>query len=145
MTVVRLGIVGSNYGRMVQLPAFRADPRCQVVALAGSDAGRTAELARAAGIAKGYGDWRALVEDTNVQTVAIATLPSLQAQIAAAALALGKPVFAEKPMASDLAGARSMLVQAKLSGLPTMIDFNFHQIMSWQRAKQMLDAGAIGR
>jgi predicted dehydrogenase len=143
--VIRLGIVGSNYGRMVQLPAFRADPRCQVVALAGSDAGRTAELARAAGIAKGYGDWRALVEDTNVQTVAIATLPSLQAQIAAAALALGKPVFAEKPMASDLAGARSMLVQAKLSGLPTMIDFNFHQIMSWQRAKQMLDAGAIGR
>jgi predicted dehydrogenase len=143
--VIRLGIVGNNYGRMVQLPAFRADPRCQVVALAGSDAGRTAELARAAGIAKGYGDWRALVEDTNVQTVAIATLPSLQAQIAAAALALGKPVFAEKPMASDLAGARSMLVQAKLSGLPTMIDFNFHQIMSWQRAKQMLDAGAIGR
>jgi predicted dehydrogenase len=130
---------------MVQLPAFRADPRCQVVALAGSDADRTAELARAAGIAKGYGDWRALVEDTNVQAVAIATLPSLQAQIAAAALALGKPVFAEKPMASDLASARSMLVEAKLSGLPTMIDFNFHQIMSWQRAKQMLDAGAIGR
>ena len=25
-----------------------------------------------------------------------------------------------------------------------MIDFNFHQIMAWQRAKQMLDAGAIG-
>ena len=25
-----------------------------------------------------------------------------------------------------------------------MIDFNFHQIMNWQRAKQMLDAGAIG-
>ena len=38
-TVIRLGIVGSNYGRTVQLPAFRADPRCQVVALAGSDAG----------------------------------------------------------------------------------------------------------
>jgi predicted dehydrogenase len=37
-----------------------------------------------------------------------------------------------------------MLRQATLQGLPTIIDFNFHQIMSWQRAKTMLDAGAIG-
>jgi predicted dehydrogenase len=142
--VIRLGIVGTNYGRTVQLPAFRADPRCQVVALAGRDAGRTAELARAASVPKGYGDWRALVEDADVQAVAIATLPSLQAQIALHALARGKPVFIEKPMANNLAGARAMLGQAKLSGLPTMIDFNFTQIMAWLRAKTMLDAGAIG-
>jgi predicted dehydrogenase len=142
--VIRLGIVGSNYGLNVQLPAFRADPRCEVIALAGSDAARTTERARAAGIPKAYGDWHALVEDADVQAVAIATLPSLQSQVAATALALGKPVFAEKPMASDLANARSMLTQAKLSGLPTMIDFNFHQTMNWQRAKQMLDASAIG-
>jgi predicted dehydrogenase len=144
-TVIRLGIVGSNYGRTVQLPAFRADPRCQVVALAGSDASRTAELARAANVAKSYGDWRALVEDTDVQAVAIATMPSLQAQIAIRALELGKPVFAEKPMASDLTAARAMLRQATASRLVTMIDFNFHQIMSWQRAKAMLEARAIGR
>ncbi len=142
--MIRLGIVGSNYGRTVQLPAFRADARCEVVALAGSDATRTAELARAASVAKGYGDWRSLVEDPNVQAVAIATLPSLQAGIAIRALELGKPVFAEKPMASDLAGARAMLRQAESSAQPTMIDFNFHQIMAWQRAKQMLDEGAIG-
>ena len=142
--MIRLGIVGCNYGRAVQLPAFRADPRCKVVALAGRDAARTAELARATGVAKGYGDWRALVEDPDVQAVAIATLPSLQAQIATAALALGKPVFAEKPMANDLASARAMLHQSTLSRQPTMIDFNFHQIMSWQRAKTMLEATAIG-
>ena len=142
--MIRLGIVGSNYGRTVQLPAFRADPRCEVVALAGRDADRTTELARTAGIAKGYGDWRALVDDKDVQAVAIATLPGLQAQIAIRALELGKPVFAEKPMAGDLISARAMLRQATLSRLPTMIDFNFHQIMCWQRAKAMLDAGAIG-
>ena len=33
--MIRLGIVGCNYGRTVQLPAFRNDPRCTVVALAG--------------------------------------------------------------------------------------------------------------
>ena len=142
--MIRLGIVGTNYGRTVQLPAFRADPRCQVVAIAGSDAARTAALARETEVAKGYGDWRALVEDAGVQAVAIATLPSLQAQIAIRALELGKPVFAEKPMASDLAGARAMLQQAELSGRPTMIDFNFIQIMAWQRAKAMLETHAIG-
>jgi len=104
--VIRLGIVGTNYGRSVQLPAFRADPRCQVVAFAGRDAARTRELVRAAGVAKGYGDWRALVDDSDVQAVAIATLPSVQVQVAQAALALGKPVFIEKPMANDLSAAR---------------------------------------
>src|SRR5215470_16430077 len=142
--VIRLGIVGSNYGRTVQLPAFRADPRCEVVALGGSDAARTAELARAAGVPKAYGDWRALVDDKDIQAIAIATLPSLQAQIAIRALELGKPVFAEKPLASDLGAARAMLRQASLSRKPTVIDFNFHQIVGWQRAKAMLAAGAIG-
>ena len=142
--MIRLGIVGINYGRTVQLPAFRADPRCQVIALAGRDAARTAEFAREAGIAKGYGGWRALVEDPDVQAVAIATLPSLQAQVAIRALELGKPVFIEKPMANNLAAAQAMLRQAKQRGLPTMIDFNFTQIMAWLRAKTMLDAGAVG-
>ncbi|MGB8893064.1 MAG: Gfo/Idh/MocA family oxidoreductase [Pseudolabrys sp.] len=142
--VIRLGIIGTNYGRTVQLPAFRADPRCEVIALAGSDPTRTAELAHSAGVPKAYSSWRALVEDVDVQAVAIATLPSLQVSIAIRALELGKPVFAEKPMANDFAGARTMLRQAMLSRKPTMIDFNFHQIMSWQRAKAMLDAKAIG-
>jgi predicted dehydrogenase len=83
-----------------------------------------------------------LVEDSNVQAIAIATVPALQAQVAQAALTLGKPVFAEKPMASTLSDARAMLKAAQ--GKATMIDFNFHQIMSWQRAKAMLDSGAIG-
>ena len=143
--MIRLGIVGANYGRTVQLPAFRADARCEVVALAGSDATRTTELARAANVPKGYGDWRALVEDKAVDAVAIATMPALQAQVACAALTLGKPVFAEKPMASTLAGARAMRGAAKTAGKPTMIDFNFHQVLSWQRAKAMLDDGAIGK
>jgi predicted dehydrogenase len=143
-TLIRLGIVGTNYGRTVQLPAFRADPRCEVVALAGSNAARTAELAGADGIPKAYGNWRALVEDKDVQAVAIATLPSLQAQIAIRALELGKPVFAEKPLASDLGAAGAMLRQAAATRTPTMIDFNFHQIMAWQRAKSMLDAKVIG-
>ena len=142
--MIRLGIIGSTYGRMVLLPAFRTDPRCEVVALGGSNAARTSELAKEAGIPKSYGDWRALVADQDVQAAVIATLPTLQAEIAIAALQAGKPVFAEKPMAGDLAGARAMLDAATRSGLPTGIDFNFTRIMAWQRAKEMLDSGCVG-
>jgi predicted dehydrogenase len=129
----------------VQLPAFRADARCEVVALAGSDAARARKAADELGIAKAFGDWRALVADKEIDAVAIATLPSLQAEIAVAALQAGKPVFAEKPLAGDLASARAMLTASEQSGLPTAIDFNFTQIMAWLRAKELLDQGAIGR
>lgn len=142
--MIRLGIVGSNYGRTVQLPAFRMDKRCAVVALAASSEERAREVAAQARVDKGYGGWRALVEDPEVDAVAIATLPALQAQIAISALKLGKPVFAEKPMASTLADARAMLEAARQSGKPTMVDFNFTQIMAWLKAKEMLDAGAVG-
>lgn len=143
--MIRVGIVGSNYGRMVQLPAFRADQRCVVTALAGSDRQRTAERAREVDVDKAFDNWRALVEDANVDAVAIATPPAMQAQIALRALELGKPVFAEKPMAASLDDAHAMLRQARLSRLPNVIDFNFHQIAGWQRAKGLLDEGAIGR
>jgi predicted dehydrogenase len=62
--VIRLGIVGTNYGRTVQLPAFRADPRCEVVTLAGSNMARTVELAQAAGVPKAHGFNRARPENT---------------------------------------------------------------------------------
>ncbi len=132
--MIGVGIVGCNYGRGVLIPAFRNDPRCEVVALAGTDAGRTADLARAANVARGLGDWRALVEHPAVDAVAVAVPPDLQPEVARAALDLGKPVFAEKPLAADLAGARAMLV-----------DFGFPELPSWRRAKEILDGGALGR
>src|SRR5436189_244036 len=69
--------------------------------------------------------------------------PHLQPDIAIAALSHGKPVFVEKPMAADLAGAAAMARHA--GALPTMMDFNFTEIMAWRKAKALLDAGAIGR
>ncbi|WP_426441680.1 Gfo/Idh/MocA family protein [Bradyrhizobium genosp. P] len=143
--MVRIGIVGCNYGRLVQLPAFRVDPRCEVVALAGRDADRTTELAKAARVPLAFGNWEQLVEHPDVDAVAIATEPNLQPEIAVRALGLGKPVFAEKPMAADLAQAKRMAHAAEESGRMTTVDFNFCEILTWRRAKALLDEGAIGR
>ena len=142
-TVIRLGIVGCNYGRTVHLPAFRLDPRCEVTALAGSDRARTAELARQSGIAGAFGDWTEMIERADIDAVAIATPPRLQPEIAIAALQRGKPVFVEKPMATDLAGAAAMLRAAGHTS--TAIDYNFTEVMAWRKAKAMIDEGAIGR
>jgi len=144
-SVIRVGIVGCNYGRSVLLPAFRTDPRCEVVALAGSDAARTAELARAANVPNGLGDWRTLVDDPAVDAVAIAVPPDLQPEVALRALDRGKPVFVEKPLAADLAGASSMVERARAAGQIGMIDFNFPELATWRRAQAMLAAGEIGR
>jgi predicted dehydrogenase len=145
IVMLAVGIVGCNYGRNVLLPAFRSDPRCEVVALAGTDAGRTAELARAANVARAFGDWHALVENGAVAAVAIAVPPDLQPAVARRALDLGKPVFVEKPLAADLAGGRAMLESAQRSGQPTIIDFNFPELPAWRSAKALLDSGRLGR
>jgi predicted dehydrogenase len=142
--VIRLGIVGCNYGRAVLLPAFRADPRCQVVALAGSDAARTRELARDGGIPASFGRWEDLVAHDDIDAVAIATPPGLQPEIAVRALRNGKPVFAEKPLAADLAGAAAILAEAQASARPVAVDFEFPEIAAWRRAKALIDAGALG-
>ena len=143
--MIRIGIVGCNYGRLIHLPAFRLDPRCEVIALAGTDSARTAELARAANIPLSFGNWTDLVEHPDVDAITIATPPALQQAIALRALKLGKPVFAEKPMAADLHGAAAMLRAAKDSGRATMVDFNFSANPGWRKAKSLLDQGAIGR
>ncbi len=143
--MIRIGIVGCNYGRLVHLPAFRLDPRCSVVALAGSDVARTAAIARASNIAAAFGNWRELVEHPDVDAVTIGAPPSLQPSIAIRALELGKPVFAEKPFAADLPGARAMAQAALASGRANMVDFTFSAIPVWRKAKELLDQGAIGR
>jgi predicted dehydrogenase len=74
--MIRLGIIGAIMDA-VQLPALRPDPRCQVVALAVP----TPRERRACSLKvyQGYGDWRALVEDT-----ACRRLPSPPAEPAGA-------------------------------------------------------------
>ena len=143
--MIRVGIIGSNFGRTVLLPAFRADPRCEVVALVGRDAQKAAGFAREAGIARAFKSWSELVEDGAVDAVAIATPPALQPDIAIQALQHGKAVFLEKPLAATIAQADALLEQAQQSKRPAMVDFEFPELPAWQRAKALIDDGAIGK
>lgn len=143
--MIRLGIVGSNYGRMVQLPAFRNDPRCVVMALAGTDQARAAECARESGIPTAFGNWEDLLKRADIDAVSIATPPSVQPAIAARAFERDKAVFIEKPMAAGLEEAAAMLRASQTGEQIAMIDFNFTEVMAWRKAKALIDAGALGR
>ena len=112
--MIRIGIVGTQL--RAPGPASGLSPRS---ALRGGCAVRAAMPARTAALAaRRPSPTRSaiggrLVERADIDAVAIATPPRLQPEIAIAALEHGKPVFIEKPMAADLAGAAAMLRQRR--------------------------------
>jgi predicted dehydrogenase len=141
--MIRVGIIGCNFGLAVHLPALRSDPRADVVALAGRNAARTAELTKKAGIANAFGDWRTMLDSMPLDAVTIAVPPDQQATIAIAALQRDIAVFAEKPMATLLADAQAMARQA--GNIPAMLDFEFTEMPAWRAAKALIDSGALGQ
>ena len=110
---LRIGVIGIGFGQKVLVPAFAAEPHCTVAGICASDFQRARRVADRLDLPKAYGNWEQLIADPDIDVVAIAVPPSLQPAIAAAALAKGKHVFCEKPMASSLQGASQMLGAAR--------------------------------
>ena len=142
---VGVGIVGLGFGRRVHLPAFRQLDGARVVALCSRDEESARGAAERAGVPRGYGDWRRLVDDDEVELVSIATPPATHREIALAALALGKPVLCEKPLAASYADAEEMAAAAEAAGVPAAVDFEFRAVPAFKRARELLRAGSIGR
>ena len=142
---LRAGVIGLRFGSQVHIPAFRSDPRCDVIALAGRDAGKAADIARALDVPASYADWRELVAAPDVDAVGIAVPPAAQPAIIAEAVRHQKHVFCEKPVAASVADAQQAMLAAKAAGVVHGIDFIFPEIAVWQQAKASLADGAIGR
>jgi predicted dehydrogenase len=144
LAAVGVGIIGLGYGLRVQLPAFRRDPRVSVRALCARDENRVQEAAKAAGVPQFFNDWRSLVDSQEINAVVISVSPMAQADIAAAALAAGKAVFAEKPLASDVAGAKRAADLASSTGRPNVIGFTFTRVPAFEEIHRLLSARVIG-
>ena len=144
MDKVRIGVVGIGFGQQVHVPAFRSDPRCEVVAISASTLERASQVAARLGIEKAVRVWGEMIEDPNIDAVSIAVPPSLQPEIAVAALLCRKAVFCEKPLAVTKAAALKMVAAAEQAEVANMVDFEFVEIEEWQRAKSILDSGGIG-
>lgn len=138
--MVRVGIVGLNYGTTVLVPAFRKVEGFEVVAICGTNLNKATDRAVELNIPNSFSNWRKMLN--HIDAVAIAVPPGVQPAIALEALQMGKAVFANKPLAADLLTAEALLKASY--GKPTMMDFGFPELPSWIRARELLTSGAIG-
>jgi predicted dehydrogenase len=86
-----------------------------------------------------------ILNDSAVDAVAIATPPATHAPLAEAAIAAGKHVLVEKPLARTLSQARSLVQQADLAGVILMADHTYCYTPSVEYIREALRTGELGR
>ena len=146
MNFVRLGVIGC--GKVVcriHLGALRRVRGARVVAVADPVPARRAEGARLAGGAAAFADWEELLRRTDVDAVLICTPSALHAECAVAALAAGKHVYVEKPLASNPAQAESVVRAWEATGLVGMSGFNYRHHPLYLRARKVVASGNLGQ
>ncbi len=89
-------------------------------------------------------DWEQLVRSPEIGLVDIVTPNYMHAPVAKAAIAAGKPVACEKPIAGSLADARQMAEAAKAANLKTFVWFNYRRCPAVSLAHQMVKQGKLG-
>ncbi|WP_413875174.1 Gfo/Idh/MocA family protein [Albidovulum sp.] len=159
MTELRFGVIGAGYmGKAYAIALAEVATVYELGSgtglgigkemIATSGAAGAAGHAARLGFARSTGDWRALVADPAIDVVAIATPTPFHMEMALAALAAGKHVLCEKPLAAT-AGDAARMAQAAAqaaagSGLRTMVGFNYIQTPATQLAREMVAGGELG-
>ncbi|MBC9728318.1 Gfo/Idh/MocA family protein [Streptomyces sp. TRM68367] len=151
---LRVGMVGYAFmgaahsqgwrtaGRVFDLPL---DP--ELTAICGRDRAAVRAAAGRHGWASAETGWHALVERDDIDLVDICTPGDSHAEIALAALAAGKHVLCEKPLANTVEEAESMTRAAETayrSGQLTMVGFNYRRVPATALARRMVAEGRLG-
>lgn len=151
MTEIGIGIIGGGYMGKAHSVAFSSvgaifntmlRPRLEMIAA--STLGSAERYRDQFGFHRAAKDWQELVADPKVEAVVIATPQETHREIAEAALALGKPVLCEKPLASALEDSRAMVEAAEAAGVANMVGFNYIRTPASQFARKLLEEGVIG-
>jgi len=147
---VGIGLIGSGFIGKVHALAYRAAPAVfsfeppRLEILADIDDATAARAAQDLGFGRSTGDWRTLVSDPAVDLVDITTPNHLHEEMALAAIAAGKAVYCEKPLAPTAAGAGRMVAAAEVAGVRTMVGFNYLKNPIAALAREIIESGEIG-
>src|SRR4051794_11684548 len=149
MKTIRWGIIGCGDVTGVKSgPALQKAAGSALVAVMRRDAGRAKDYADRHGVPRWYADADALIQDPEVDAVYVATPPSSHMEYAIRALAAGKPVYVEKPMARNFDECRRMIDACRAArngaGVPLFVPYYRRRLPRFLRAKQLIDDGAIG-
>ncbi|GGQ79769.1 Gfo/Idh/MocA family protein [Couchioplanes azureus] len=154
MGQLRVGMVGHAFMGAAHSQAWRTvnhafdlplSARMSVVC--GRDEKRVAAAAATLGWESHATDWREVVARDDVDLVDICTPGDTHAEIALAALAAGKHVLCEKPLANSVAEAREMAAAAAAAqtrGVRTMCGFNYRRVPAVALMRRLVAAGRIG-
>jgi predicted dehydrogenase len=102
---IKVGIIGTNFGRSFHLPAFQNHPKFELVGISGNNKDKTKQIAQKNSIV-GYNNWEDLVKDSSIDLVSVATPPYLHFEMAKTVLESGKHILLEKPTCSNSTQAR---------------------------------------
>jgi predicted dehydrogenase len=142
---LRAGVIGTGqWARAAHLPAFASLPGIELVALAGIDPAEVASAAAEFGAAKSYASGRDLLAHERLDLVSIVTPDDRHAEDAALALAAGVHVLCEKPLASTLADARTLAVQAARSSVRTKMGFSLRYAPAVAYLRELVQSGEFG-
>ncbi len=145
MDRVRLAIVGCGNISQLNAPGYLQHPRCDVVALCDTDAERAKRRARDWSITpRIYSDFAQVLDDSAVDAVELLTPTWMHADQIVAALAAGKHVSAQKPLAISMVEADRIAAAVAKARTVFRVTENFLYYPPILKAKELLDAGAIG-
>nr|WP_082106501.1 Gfo/Idh/MocA family oxidoreductase [Micromonospora haikouensis] len=151
---LRVGMVGYAFMGAAHSQAWRTVNRVydlpaqvRMALVCGRDTGKVAEAADRLGWDAHTTDWRRLVESDEIDVVDICTPGDSHAEIALAALAAGKHVLCEKPLANTVAEAREMAaaaVAAQAAGVRSMCGFTYRRVPAVTLMRRMVAEGRLG-
>ncbi|MEU5886894.1 Gfo/Idh/MocA family oxidoreductase [Streptomyces sp. NPDC047461] len=152
---LRVGMVGYAFMGAAHSQGWRTVgrvfdlPRQPVLsAICGRDPAAVRAAAERHGWAAAETDWRALIARDDVDLVDICTPGDSHAEIAVAALAAGKHVLCEKPLANTVEEAAAMAEAAEEAygrGQLSMVGFNYRRVPATALARNMVAEGRLGR
>jgi len=138
---VQFGVLGC--GRIAR-EAFAPAIRNAANAVLAAAASRDPQRASAMQARRVYSDYQALLDDPEVEAVYIATHNGLHRDLSLAALAAGKHVLCEKPLARDAAECTEVLEAAQAAGRHLAEAFMYRHHPQWARVQAWVEGGRIG-
>ncbi len=146
-----VGLIGTGYMGRAHAIAFHsvgvtfgAEYAVRCLSLADHSAESAQAAARSLGFEGAAASWLDVVRNPDIDVVDICAPNYLHREMALAALASGKHVYCEKPLATTLADAREVARAARLAGVCCLIGFNYICNPLLQLAREMIAAGELG-
>src|SRR5687768_15391311 len=143
VSALRVGIAGAGFIGAVHARSARL-AGARIVGVSASSPSRSEDAARALGAERAFGSSEELAQSPDVDVVHICTPNHLHLPLAEAALAAGKHVICEKPLATDLAGARRLVDAAAAAGTAAAVPFVYRYYPTVREARERVRSGATG-